>query len=339
MIDEAFDCWNQGKNAHDYHEAFRDWWQRMDALVLRDMNHPAVVMWSIGNELMEQQSSEGAKTAKMLADYVCSRSYPAGDLVMNFSDADELFSALDIGGYNYRIGQHAGDHERVPGRVMVCTETLPREVFNLGPLPGLPVYHRRLCFWTAVDYLGRRASAASIMSRSLYLRKVGTARIASSPGMERIAAIWTFAASASQGHGIAISSGMVAIVCMSSGCDPAARNAAQCERMGYETRTSQLEMARSGGESVAGCGLLRLRRRVVVGQITVSIGQRPTTRKQQFMAEFSVPDEAGESLLPTGRRDYRRAVAVKVHANPPLRMQASTCTSAAIQPARHHTFP
>ena len=69
VIDEAFDCWNHGKNDHDYHEAFHDWWQRnLDALVLRDMNHPAVMMWSIGNELPEQSSEEGAETAKMLAE-------------------------------------------------------------------------------------------------------------------------------------------------------------------------------------------------------------------------------------------------------------------------------
>ena len=52
VMDEAFDSWPQGKHADDYHGYFNEWWRRdLAAMVLRDRNHPAVIMWSIGNEI------------------------------------------------------------------------------------------------------------------------------------------------------------------------------------------------------------------------------------------------------------------------------------------------
>ena len=49
VMDEAFDCWSRGKNSDDYHRDFDAWWRRdLAAMVLRDRNHPSVIMWSIG---------------------------------------------------------------------------------------------------------------------------------------------------------------------------------------------------------------------------------------------------------------------------------------------------
>jgi hypothetical protein len=56
VMDEAFDQWERQKaaNAQDYHLHFADWWQRdLSSMVLRDRNHPSVIMWSIGNEIPE----------------------------------------------------------------------------------------------------------------------------------------------------------------------------------------------------------------------------------------------------------------------------------------------
>ena len=60
VMDEAFDQWERQKNGQDYHLYFNDWWKRdLDSMVLRDRNHPAVIMWSIGNEIPGRAQPRG----------------------------------------------------------------------------------------------------------------------------------------------------------------------------------------------------------------------------------------------------------------------------------------
>lgn len=55
VMDEAFDVWTMEKNTHDYSLYFeQDWEADMEAFVVRDRNHPCVIMWSIGNEIIER---------------------------------------------------------------------------------------------------------------------------------------------------------------------------------------------------------------------------------------------------------------------------------------------
>ncbi len=67
VIDEAFDQWKIKKNPEDYHLYFNEWSARdIRSLVLRDRNHPSVIMWSIGNEIRERISDNGLKIAEDL---------------------------------------------------------------------------------------------------------------------------------------------------------------------------------------------------------------------------------------------------------------------------------
>ena len=64
MLDEAFDTWEHPKNSQDYHLYFNDWWQRdVDAWIMRDRNHPCVIMWSIGNEINDLGSTRASPMA------------------------------------------------------------------------------------------------------------------------------------------------------------------------------------------------------------------------------------------------------------------------------------
>jgi len=160
VIDEAFDCWHKGKRPHDYHVAFDGWWRRdLDALVLRDRNHPCVIMWSIGNELEERAEPEGARIARELADYVRSldptRPVTAAiNGVDPWRGTDAVFAALDVGGYNYQRWNYRPDHDRFPDRVMVATESNPPESFEYWmDTLDLPWVIGDFV-WTGYDYLG-----------------------------------------------------------------------------------------------------------------------------------------------------------------------------------------
>ena len=55
VMDEAFDMWKKEKTKFDYHLDWDEWHKRdLEDLILRDRNHPSVIIWSIGNEITEQ---------------------------------------------------------------------------------------------------------------------------------------------------------------------------------------------------------------------------------------------------------------------------------------------
>ena len=63
VMDESFDMWRRKKTQNDYARFFDEWHERdLSDLILRDRNHPSVLMWSIGNEVLEQWSSAEADT-------------------------------------------------------------------------------------------------------------------------------------------------------------------------------------------------------------------------------------------------------------------------------------
>ncbi|MDB5021988.1 MAG: glycoside hydrolase family 2 [Pedobacter sp.] len=165
VIDESFDMWNIGKNPYDYHLYFKDWWQKdIESMVTRDRNHPSIILWSIGNEIPERGTAAGVETAKSLKDYVKSldptRSVTAAVNDLK-PDKDPFFNVLDVGGYNYGSGgDHlvadifAKDHERVPGRIMVGTESYAFEAFDSWMAVIDHPYLVGDFVWTAFDYIG-----------------------------------------------------------------------------------------------------------------------------------------------------------------------------------------
>ncbi|MEP6612023.1 MAG: sugar-binding domain-containing protein, partial [Mucilaginibacter sp.] len=68
VMDEAFDCWEWKKAEYDYHLYFKEWHKRdLEDQILRDRNHPSVMIWSIGNEIPQQSDTSALRLAPELA--------------------------------------------------------------------------------------------------------------------------------------------------------------------------------------------------------------------------------------------------------------------------------
>lgn len=68
VMDEAFDMWRKKKTQKDYARFFDEWHERdLSDLIKRDRNHPSILMWSIGNEVLEQWSDANADTLDLAA--------------------------------------------------------------------------------------------------------------------------------------------------------------------------------------------------------------------------------------------------------------------------------
>lgn len=161
VIDEAFDGWRVNKTPYDYAMFFDDWWQRdIEAMVLRDRNHPSIIMWSTGNEIIERKAPEAVETGRMLADYVRkldpTRPVTSGMTTWDndWEIFDPLFAVHDIGGYNYQLHRAPADHERVPSRIIYQSESYPRDAFANWKLVQSHNYILGDFVWTAMDYLG-----------------------------------------------------------------------------------------------------------------------------------------------------------------------------------------
>ncbi len=211
VMDEAFDEWTGAKNkwvegrnngtaSHHGYSEFFDQWAEADLreMVLRDRNHPSIMLWSIGNEVDFQNDpfsypTDGrnyhankpsaeilARTAPGLIKIVreCDPTRPVTAALANIpaSNATGLADLLDVVGYNYQVEQYTNDFAHYPNRKIVGSENgFGLDYVEITKNPRVTGQF----LWVGFDFLGEsdrwpvRGSAAGLFDTCGFLKPRG----------------------------------------------------------------------------------------------------------------------------------------------------------------------
>ncbi|WP_198174730.1 glycoside hydrolase family 2 TIM barrel-domain containing protein [Spirosoma arboris] len=181
VVTDAFDSWEKEKLGlkNSYHQYFKAWWKRdIDAMMLRDRNHPSIIMWGIGNEIWEAADTSGHRMAKQLADEVRrldptravteAMLYLPQQIKFKWEAFAPHLANLDVDGYNYFIGgkydpmqrdsatthRYESEHAKHPQKLFMATESYPSAALENWDAAEKHPYVIGGFSWTAMDYIG-----------------------------------------------------------------------------------------------------------------------------------------------------------------------------------------
>jgi beta-galactosidase len=178
VMDEMFDCWTVAKNPYDYHLYFKDWAVRdLTDTVMRDRNHPSIILWSAGNEIHDTPNPQIA--IPILASLV--KNFHLNDPTRPVTQAlfrpnashdydDGLADLLDVIGQNYREQEILAAHAQKPSRKIIGTENT-HDRNQWVAMRDHPEYSGQF-LWSGIDYLGESRSWPTIGSGSGLLTSV-----------------------------------------------------------------------------------------------------------------------------------------------------------------------
>ena len=128
VMAESFDMWIYPKCKNGYSRHFKEWAIKdITNLVLNHRNHPSIVMWSIGNEIPEQENETGRQISLQLQG-LCNTLDPTRPVTQGMDRVDNALKsgfaqAMQIPGFNYRLHRYADGIKQLPQGFLLGSET------------------------------------------------------------------------------------------------------------------------------------------------------------------------------------------------------------------------
>ena len=128
VMAESFDMWIYPKCKNGYARFFKEWSDRdIENLVLANRNHPAIVMWSIGNEIPEQGDKKGVDIINRLQG-LCHKFDPSRPVTQGMDRIDNALQsgfaqAMEVPGMNYRLHKYQKAYETLKHGFLLGSET------------------------------------------------------------------------------------------------------------------------------------------------------------------------------------------------------------------------
>ena len=186
IMDETFDTWNAKKSSSDfgYNVNFTDWWQSdTKDMVMRDRNHPSIIIYSVGNEIHDNlNDSSGFRKYRMQQDLVHSIDPTRPVTMALFRPGmshvydNGLAGMMDVVGQNYRENELVAAHEKNPQWKVIGTENGHTQAAWLA-LRDKPFMAGQF-LWTGFDYLGENDWPLIANGQGLFDRTGGKRNIA-----------------------------------------------------------------------------------------------------------------------------------------------------------------